>query len=325
MKICVIGGGGYVGSALVPELLKQGHEVIVMDKFYYGNYLTTHPRLKMIKGDVRSRTDVHWATQDMDAIIHLACLSNDPSFNLNPKIAKGINLDCFHHTISAVRKNKPMKFIYASSSSVYGVSALDRVDESAPCKPLTDYSKFKLECEEMIKDAGFKDTSWTILRPATICGYAPRLRLDVIINALAASALAKGTITVHGGEQIRPNLNVHDMVRAYVTVLKAPQGKVNKQTYNVGDQNKSVNELAFLVQEVLPSAKIVREPTKDIRSYRVDSSKIKKDLDFAPSYGLKSAIQSLKDAFTSGLIGDIDASKYHNIKAIREGLYEGSI
>ncbi len=241
MKICVIGGGGYVGAALVPELLKTGHEVLVMDSFYYGNYLLSHPKLKMIKGDVRNRTDVHWATDGMDAVIHLACISNDPSFDLQPKLAKGINLDCFHHTISAVRKNKPMKFIYASSSSVYGVSKLDKVDESAPCKPLTDYSKYKLQCEDMIKDANLKDTAWTILRPATICGYAPRLRLDVIINALTASALAKGVITVHGGEQIRPNLNILDMVRAYVTVLKAPQGKVNGKTYNVGDENKSVN------------------------------------------------------------------------------------
>ncbi len=324
MKICVIGGGGFVGSALVPELLKTGNEVVVMDKFYYGNYIQTHKNLKMIKGDVRTRADVHWVTQDMDAVIHLACISNDPSFNLNPKLAKGINLDCFHHTISAIRKNKPMKFIYASSSSVYGVSAMDKVDESAPCRPLTDYSRFKLKCEEMIREANFKDTAWTILRPATICGYAPRLRLDVIINALSASALAKGIITVHGGEQIRPNLNIHDMVKAYTTVLKASQGRVNGKTYNVGDQNKTVNELAFMVQDIT-GAKINREPVKDIRSYRVDSGLIKKDLDFSPTFGLKSAIYSLKDAYLAGLIGDIEASKYHNLKTIREGISEGTI
>jgi nucleoside-diphosphate-sugar epimerase len=278
----------------------------------------------MLKGDVRNQTDVFWAIEDNEAVIHLACISNDPSFDLNPRIAKSINLDCFHHFVKGVKKHKPKRVIFASSSSVYGVSEEPNVTEASLCKPITDYSKYKLQCEDMLLKTDFPDTIVTVLRPATVCGYGPRLRLDVIINALSAKALSKGEITVHGGEQIRPNLNIKDMVLAYKAVLGARPGLIDKEIFNVGDRNLSVNELAFLVQEIIP-AKIVREPVKDERSYRVDSSKIKKYLSFAPTHGLSSAITSLKDAFTDGLIGDIEDSRYHNLKRIKELLSKGDI
>lgn len=325
MKIAVIGHAGYVGSALVPALLNDGHEVIGMDRYLYGNPHGPHERLRQIKGDVRDRTSMHWAIEDSDAVIHLACISNDPSFSLNPKLAKEINYESFHHFTSAIKEKKPLRVIFASSSSVYGVKAENKVHEGLSCEPLTDYSKYKLMCEHMLLENEFPDSTVTILRPATICGYAPRLRLDVIINALTLDAITKNEIHIHGGEQIRPNLNIHDMVRAYKHVLRMPIGKINKQIYNVGGENYSVNELAFQVQNVIASAKLCKKKVSDNRSYRIDSSKIKQELDFAPAYSLRSAIESLKQAFDAGLIGDPSESRYHNLKVIKELQNEGAI
>lgn len=324
MRICVMGGAGYVGSMLVPALLNDGHEVTVLDTFYYGNPLMGHPRLKMITGDVRDMTMVNWVIKDTDAVVHLACISNDPSFDLKPTLARSINLDCFHHTISAIRRHKTSRFIFASSSSVYGVREEPEVTEELQCRPLTDYSKYKLQCEKLIEEAKFVDTSWTILRPATICGYAPRLRLDVIVNALAIDAISKGEITIHGGEQIRPNLNIRDMVRAYKTVLKAPGNKVTGKTYNVGGQNNSVEDLAKIVKRIIP-AHIRKEQIKDKRSYRIDSSKIKRELDFSPAYGIPEAVASINEAYIQGLIQDPENSRYHNINRLKELINEGAV
>lgn len=324
MNICVIGGAGYVGTQLVPELLHHGHVVTVMDSYYYGNYLAPHQNLKQIKGDIRDHVDIGWAMADNDVVIHLACISNDPSFELSPKIARGINLDCFPHFVNAVKRLKPKRVIFASSSSVYGLSDEPQVTEDTPCRPLTDYSRYKLRCEKMLLDEELKDSTVTILRPATVCGYSPRLRLDVIVNALTINALAKGEIVVHGGTQVRPNVDIHDMVRAYVHVLKMPPGKVDKKIYNVGGENHTVNELAFMVQN-LTGAKIKKENVSDNRSYRINSSKILRELDFKPVYALSHAVETIKKAYEAGLIPDYQNPKYYNLRVIKELLREGAI
>lgn len=317
MKICITGGGGYVGSALVPHLLKRGHDVTVLDTFWYGDVLGEHPRLTKIQGDIRKENKLRQAFTGQNAVIHLACVSNDPSFDMNAKLGKSINYDCFKSILEILKEQKVARFIYASSSSVYGVSDLDRVTEDAPKNPLTDYSKFKLLCEEELKLIG-TNGCWTILRPATVCGYAPRQRLDLVVNILAIQALAKNKMTIHGGPQMRPNINIKDMVRAYEHVLEMPVGRVNEKTFNVGFENKSLLEIGELVKSVTHAEMIVQDVI-DQRSYRVDSKKIKDALGFEPRHTIKEAIESIRDAFTFGLLHDpMGNSDYYNIRKMQE-------
>lgn len=318
MNICVVGGAGYVGSKLVPHLLKQGHMVTVLDTFWYGDHLPTDIRLLKIKGDIRDITDLKNSYTGQDAVIHLACVSNDPSFDMNPGLGKSINYDCFKLTLDILKECEVPRFIYASSSSVYGVSDLENVTEDASKNPLTDYSKYKLMCEEELIKSAYKGT-WTILRPATVCGYAPRLRLDVVVNTLTIHALVKKEITLFGHDQKRPNIYVNDMVRAYDFILNKPSRVVNKQIYNVGFENKSLYEIALLVQEVVDKdVRIVEKPVNDPRSYHIDSSKIA-SIGFETVHTIKDAIESIMDVYLEDLINDpLNNPDYYNIKSMKQ-------
>ena len=321
--ILVTGGGGYVGSALVPALLQQGHEVRAFDLFLYGEeVLDAHSRLRKIKADLRDRTALVEAGKGCDAILHLACISNDPSFELNPALGKGINLDAFDHVLESVRQAKPERFIYASSSSIYGVKSDPNVVEDTTPEPLTDYSKFKLECEVRLAKADLPpETCWTIIRPATVCGYARRLRLDLVVNILTINALINGVIRVFGGPQLRPNIEIGDMVRAYQVLLEAPREKVHRQAFNAGYHNLSLDEIALLVKKTIgdPKMEIRHEPTNDPRSYHVNSDKIARVLGFRAQNGLDVAIRSLVEAYRAGKIKDgLKNPLYHNIKRMQE-------
>lgn len=319
MKICVTGGGGYVGSALVPHLLSKGHKVTVLDTFWYGDHLPfADQNLRKIKGDIRSRIDLRNAFEGQDAIIHLACISNDPSFDLSPNLGRTINYSCFQDILSLTGQCGVKRFIYASSSSIYGVSNAPEVTEETEKNPLTDYSKFKLACENDLKSFGSGGV-WTIVRPATVCGFSPRLRLDLVVNILTIHALVNKKMTIFGHAQKRPNINIKDMVRAYDFILNADEKVIDRQEFNVGFENKSLCEIAQTIKDVLKKdIRIDEEPTNDPRSYHINSDKFL-TLGFRPSFDIKDAVLSIKSAFYKrSLINPLTNSTYHNIKKMKE-------
>ncbi len=325
MRVFVAGGAGYVGSRLVPELLKKGHEVVVFDLYLYGkdvfNDLSDKQRLIEIKEDLRNLSAVDSALEGCDAVIHLACISNDPSFELNPELGKSINLDCFEPFVQLAKKHKVKRFIYASSSSVYGVKQESDVVEDMSLEPLTDYSKFKAECEKILFKYLSEDFICTVLRPATVCGYAPRQRLDVVVNILTNLAYHTGKIKVTGGAQMRPNIHIEDMVRAYLLILESPKEKIQGEIFNVGYDNHTVLDLGKMVHEIVGKKRPVEltvEPTNDNRSYHVSSKKIADRLGFTPQFTIQDAIADLLTAFEGGKLPNaMEDIRYINIKTMQ--------
>ena len=324
-NVLITGGAGYVGSALVPKLLQEGYNVKPYDLYIYGDvfsHIKDSPNLVQIKGDIRDDGKLIESAKNVDTIIHLACISNDPSYELDPKLGKSINYDAFFNVLEAARTNDVKRIIYASTSSVYGLKKEQNVKETSICEPLTDYSRYKLECEKMLLDFGKNhDIEHVILRPATVCGYASRLRLDLVVNILTINGLINKKIKIFGGKQLRPNININDMVRVYELMLSAPKNKINEEIFNAGYQNYSVEDLSKIIKNVLDDKEIVSEsvPTDDIRSYHINSDKIRKVLEFTPKYTIEDAVQSISDAYEKGLI--IDGLKnplYYNIKMMQQ-------
>jgi nucleoside-diphosphate-sugar epimerase len=317
--IYVTGGAGYVGAVLVPKLLSAGYRVRVLDLFIYGDVLPKHDQLEQIKGDLRDTRLLAKTIPGSEAVIHLACISNDPSFELNPALGKAINLDAFEPLVQISRDAGVKRFIYASSSSVYGVKKEDNVTEDLPLEPLTDYSRFKMMCEEVL--AKHYSSHWTCctIRPATICGYSPRLRLDLTVNILTNHAINKGKITVFGGEQLRPNLHIEDMADLYLKLLDAPAEQIDRKIWNAGYHNLKVREIAELVRRVIgKKVEIVTEPTNDNRSYQVSSEKIAREFGFKPRHTVEDAIRDLKTAFDAGKIpNSLTDPRYFNIKTMQ--------
>lgn len=322
--IAVTGGAGYVGSALVSLLIERGHEVTVVDLFLYGDDIfdgVAHPaRLRKVKADIRDAEFVKRALDGVDCVIHLACISNDPSFELDPALGRSINYDAFFGLLSAVRAVGVPRFVYASSSSVYGVRSEPDVREDNPCEPLTDYSRYKLLCEQVLRSEGLGDSEWVILRPATVCGYAPRMRLDLTVNILTVNALARKEIIVYGGRQLRPNINIKDMVDVYGLVVSAPSGRIHGETFNVGYENHSVSEIAAMVQKTVgdPAVTIRVEPTVDHRSYHINSDKIAGRLGFRARHTIEDAVRSICDAYRAGKLPNaLEDPRYYNIKTMQ--------
>ena len=228
-KILVIGGAGYVGSHLTPMLLNEGYEVTVYDLFMYGETIKKHDKLKMVKGDIRDIERLKKNLSGHDILIHLACISNDPSFDLDPELGKKINFDVFEPLVKLSIDNGINHFIYASSSSVYGIKEEKDTNEEASLKPLTDYSKFKAMCEEILVKYNNENFTTTSIRPATVCGYSTRQRFDLVVNILSNHAFNNKKIIVLGGEQLRPNIHIDDMCRAYLEVIKSQKSKVSNQ------------------------------------------------------------------------------------------------
>jgi len=319
-KIFVTGGAGYVGSALVPSLLASGYIVTVYDLFIYGETLDAHKNLKLIKGDIRDRNLLDKALKKQDQVIHLACISNDPSFELNPRLGKEINLDAFEPLVKISLKNNIKKFIYASSSSVYGIKSEKNVDENMYLEPMTDYSKFKAECETVLKKYKSDNFVVVILRPATVCGYSKRQRLDLVVNILSNLAYHKRKIPVFGGSQLRPNIHIMDMVRAYEMFLTADPKIINGNIYNVGFENKTVDKLAETVKKVMgDDIKIIHVETNDNRSYHISSKKIKDELQFKTKFSIENSVRDLKIAFEEKkLINCLENINYFNIKKMQK-------
>ena len=320
MKILVTGGGGYVGCELVNNLLQNNHKVTSLDLYLYGeDVMPVHKNFKSIKGDIRNQQLLNESFKDQDIIIHLACISNDPSFELNPALGKSINLDAFEPMVKIARDSKVKRFIYASSSSVYGVKQEQNVHEGMSLEPLTDYSIFKVDCEEILLNYKSNEFEIVIIRPATVCGYSRRQRLDVVVNILSNLAFHKRKITVFGGQQLRPNIHIADMVEAYVVLLNAPKELIAGEIFNAGYENQSVEELALSVRDVMgDDVELVTSPSDDNRSYHISSQKISKTLGFVPQHTIRDAIVDMKNALEGGLLPDsLTDDKYFNIKRIQ--------
>lgn len=324
--VLVTGGAGYVGSVLVPKLLAEGHAVRVLDTYWFGDdvlkAVAGHPRLTEIKGDMRDRATLERAVKGSTAVIHLACISNDPSFEMDPTLGKSINYDAFIPLVQLSKASGVKRFIYASSSSVYGIKEEEQVTEELPLLPLTDYSKYKAMCEDVLEAARAPGFTCLTLRPATVCGYSPRLRLDLSVNILTNLAVNKREITVFGGSQYRPNLHIQDMTDLYCETLKWPAAKIDGKIFNAGWQNMTIADIAEAAKaEVGPDVKIVTSKTDDLRSYRVSSAKIKRELGWEPKYSVPDAIRELVAAFKAGKIPDsLTAPRYFNIKTMNAWL-----
>src|SRR2546426_5366239 len=250
-NVLVTGGGGYVGSVMVPQLLANGYRVTVYDILFFGREgLPDHPNLKVIEGDIRDTPRLATALEGIDVVLHLACISNDPSFELDEGLSKTINYDCFEPLVLAAKAARVKRFVYCSSSSVYGVSDKPDVTEDHPLVPLTLYNKYKGMCEPLLKKHTDASFTGVIFRPATVCGQSPRQRLDLSVNILTNHAINAGKITVFGGSQLRPNLHVQDMVDLYKLLLTLPDGRIPGQIFNAGFQNMSSTEIAQTVKPV---------------------------------------------------------------------------
>tara|TARA_B100000959_G_C14901639_1_gene591198 strand:+ start:197 stop:1171 length:975 start_codon:yes stop_codon:yes gene_type:complete len=317
-KILIIGGAGYIGTELV-KLLINNYIVTVYDLFIYGDNVPDSKNLIKIKGDIRDIKLLRESVSNHDYVIHLACISNDPSFDLNPDLGKSINFDPFEKLILICKESGVERFIYASSSSVYGIKSDPNVNEKCSLEPITDYSKFKAMCEDVLLKYSDNNFIGTIIRPATVCGYSGRQRLDLVVNILTNYAFNKGEITVFGGNQLRPNINIKDMCKAYKIILKADKSIIKNEIFNVGFENYSVKKLANIVSENIgKKVNINIKVSDDERSYHISSEKIKKSLGFKTDFGIKDAIIDLRNAFQNQSLKDpLNNEMYFNIKRMK--------
>ena len=323
-NILVTGGAGYCGSVLVPDLLKKDYKVRVLDMLFFGNPFTNinSEKLEIVRGDIRDIEILKKVLQGIDIVIHLACISNDASFELNENLSKTINFDAFEPLVQLSKNNGVSRFLYVSSSSVYGVSDKMNVKEDHPLVPLTLYNKFKGLCEPILFKYDDKNFCTSILRPATVCGYGPRQRLDVSVNILTNLAVNTGLIKVFGGSQLRPNLHIQDYSDVCQLIIRVPKEKIRKQIFNCGYENLSILEIAQNVKSVISkknNLKINIEPSNDLRSYHINSDKIHQVLNFKPKRNVIFAIEELKGAFEKGLLpNSLSDDIYYNVKLMKK-------
>ena len=319
-KIFITGGGGYVGCALTDYLIDKGYFVSVFDLFIYGkNVFDSKKNLNIIQGDIRDVDLLKKSIKNHDIVIHLACISNDPSFELNPDLGKSINLDAFEPLVKISRELGVERFIYASSSSVYGIKEEKNVHENMVLEPITDYSKFKMDCEKILNNYKSEKFITTTISPATVCGYSKRQRLDVIVNILSNIGFHKREITIFGGDQLRPNIHIKDMIRAYEAIIEADPNIINGEIFNAGWENKSVKNIAETVKNILgEDIKLSVTPTDDNRSYHISSEKIKMKLNFKTKFTIDDAVNDMKKAFLQKKLEDpLNNPNYFNIKKMQ--------
>ncbi len=324
-KIFLTGGCGFVGSLLVPRLLKK-YKVTVYDCMYFGNsFMPVDERLELINGDIRDINLLKKSLDGHDFFINLACISNDTSFELDEKLSTTVNLEAFEPMVLAAKESGVKRFIYASTSSVYGISEKKNVTEEHPLVPLTLYNKYKGMCEPRLFKHTNKDFNGVIFRPATVCGYAPRLRLDLSVNILTIHAIVNNCIKVFGGEQLRPNLHIKDYCRVVELLLEADNKLIENEIFNVGYQNASILEIAKTVKQTVSKffkdkkeIKLEITPSNDKRSYHINSDKIKNTLGFIPNLSIEDAVIDLCDAYNKNKISDpFNNSIYYNVETVK--------
>ena len=305
MKILITGGCGYKGSVLIPKLLNDGHEIINIDTQWFGNHLKESPNLKNLKFDVRDTASI--PMQGIDTIIHLANIANDPAVELNPTLSWEVNLLAGQQLIDKAVRNGVGHFIFASSGSVYGIKDEEKVTEDLPLVPISIYNKTKMVAERVF--LSYQDKLKVhCIRPATVCGLSPRMRLDVSVNMLTFQALTNKKITVFGGSQTRPNIHINDMANVYRHLLENPD--IDSGCLNAGFENISILEIAELVKKHIDAEIIVTE-SNDPRSYRQDSSKLLRT-GFKKKYSIENAITEIKNSFLKGELKNND--KYYTVK-----------
>jgi nucleoside-diphosphate-sugar epimerase len=329
LRILITGGAGYVGCRLVAALLVDGHDVVVYDTFWFGDHLPqtneTTPYLVKVQADIRDIGKFRQEANGCGVVIHLACLSNDPSSEIDADLTRSINLDAFEPLVVAAKEAGVRRFIYCSSSSVYGISDAPDVREDHPLVPLTLYNRYKAECEPLLMRHRAPGFECVVLRPSTVCGYSPRQRLDLAVNILTNLAYSTGKIIVRGGgQQMRPNLHIADMVDCYRALLAAPADKVDGETFNVGAGNISIADLALIVKREVGrlTGRSIRVETVadefDPRSYQVNSDKIRDVLGFVPQRTVEDAVAELVDALADGRLPDpMDCDEYYNVRTMK--------
>ena len=309
MHILLTGGCGYIGSILTQKLLNAGYKVTVVDIMWFGNFLQEHKNLKIIQQDIRNIDDL--TMEDVDLVIHLANIANDPCGDINPKLSWEVNALATMRLVEWAIQHNAKQFIYASSGSVYGVKEEPQVTEDLSLVPISDYNKTKMISERVL--LSYKDSIVVqCIRPATVCGYSPRIRLDVSVNMLTMQALANKKITVFGGDQVRPNIHIQDITDLVLFFIK--QGENVQGIYNAGFENISILDIANKVVEFV-SAEIVVTPSNDPRSYRLNSDKLLAT-GFKPKYNVQYAINGIIDAFKSGNIKDEDGC--YNVRTMKK-------
>jgi len=322
MKILVTGGAGHVGSVLVPYLIEKGFSVSVLDKLIFGDEglrKISKENINIFNGDIRDKKIVDKATKNVDAVIHLAAISNDPCSELDHKLTKEVNYEGTKNLVNYAKKNGVKRFINVSSSSVYGIKNEPNVTEDLPLNPLTIYSKTKAWSEQYVNEANNDNFTTVNIRPATVCGYSPRMRLDLVVNILTSHAIKNNKIIVFGGSQKRPNIHIKDISDLYTQMLTFPEEKIAGESFNVGFENHSVMKLADIVKEVIgDDVEIEVQKTDDPRSYHISSEKLTKKTGYKPKRIIKDAIKEIKNAFEDGKIPDWKDSKYYNVKKMKE-------
>jgi nucleoside-diphosphate-sugar epimerase len=325
-KLIIFGGGGYCASVLIPQLVNDDWDVTAYDTFWYGtDHLPKAPNLHLVQGDVRDLDKIKDSLKGKEYVLHLSCISNDASFELDEKLSTSVNLDSFEPLVVAAKEAGVKRFVFASSSSVYGVSDSPDVTEDHPLVPLTLYNKYKGMCEPLLFKHTDENFVGVVFRPATVCGYGPRQRLDLSVNILTNHAVNKGKITVFGGDQLRPNLHVQDYADLCKLLLTSPSEKVRNEVFNCGFQNMSIMSIAQIVkkvvEEIFPekgSIPIDITTSDDPRSYHINSEKISSTLNFKPKHSIEDAVRDLCKAFKEGkLPNSFDDNKYFNVRTMK--------
>ncbi len=314
-NILITGGGGYIGTNLTKELLKEGYNITVLDTFWFGNYLKKNKKLKILKKDIRDVVEKD--LKNIDCIMHLASIANDPAAELDAKLTWDVNVLATYKLIDLAITKKVKKFIFASSGSVYGIKKEKKVTEDLSLEPISEYNKSKMIGERILLSYK-KKIDLTILRPATVCGFSPAMRLDVAINALTFGALQSNLITVFGGKQIRPNLTMYDMIKAYKFSLKRNLVKnrsIKKTIFNLGFENLTILNMAKRIKKTLgENSKILIKSSNDPRSYRQNSDRIIRE-GFKPEKKIEDAINEIRENFLKKKI--IKKDNYFRINTLK--------
>lgn len=329
-RILVTGGFGYVGSRLTPHLLSRGHQVRVLDRMLYSragleslgrdpSFPQWRERFECIEGDLRDGAVVARAVAGMGAVIHLAAISNDPTGELDEVLTRQVNFDALGMLLAQARAAGVRRFINASSSSVFGIKDVPDVTEALEPEPITFYSKYKMLSEWLVVAAASPEFCAVNIRPATICGYSPRQRFDLTVNKLTADAIRKRVITVHGGEQRRPNVGMTDVVNLYAELLDTDPVRLAGRTFNFGFENLKVIEIARVIQRELADLDVEIRVTEtlDKRDYHISSAKILNELGYRPVSSIRQEVASLRQALDAGTFPDVDAPEHYNLKCMR--------